>query len=82
MEVSVRDFRHDTSGLYRLANVDYHACVGQIELKHWLEIAKRRLVEVLDVTCTRAKPDDRSERRRAVEVLNERVIDVSKRLGH
>ncbi len=50
MNVSVKEFRNSVDHLYRMANVDYHACVGAQELRYWVERVERviGLVEALE----------------------------------
>lgn len=52
--VKVALFRSEADHLFRLANVDYHACVGAHELRNWHTIAARVLAEVKHYECKRA----------------------------
>ena len=41
MIVKVATFRNAVDHLFRVVNVDYHACVGASELRNWQGIAGR-----------------------------------------
>jgi len=41
MIVKVATFRNAVDHLFRVVNVDYHACVGAAELRNWQGIAGR-----------------------------------------
>ena len=71
--VKVALFRSEADHLFRLANVDYHACVGAHELRNWHTIAARVLAEVKHYECKRATPYDREQFRRAVGAVIERI---------
>ena len=71
--VKVALFRSEADHLFRLANVDYHACVGAHELRNWQTIAARVLAEVEHYECKRATPYDRKQFRRAVGAVIERI---------
>ena len=54
--LKVAAFRAAADHLFRLANVDYHACVGAHELGHWRAVAGRVLAG-LPVTGLETGPD-------------------------
>jgi len=77
--LKVAAFRAEADHLFRLANVDYHACVGVHELDNWRAVAGRVLAEVEHCECTRATPYDREQFRRAVEAVKERMAQAVER---
>ena len=55
MIVKVATFRNAVDHLFRVVNVDYHACVGAAELRNWQGIAGRVLAEVEGVVSENGK---------------------------
>jgi hypothetical protein len=79
--VKVSTFRDSTDRLFRVINVDYHACVGLGELRSWVGIAERFLVEVSNLECKRANEYDRSQHDRSIEAARERLTVARKRIA-
>ncbi|MBX4558863.1 hypothetical protein CF042_05825 [Klebsiella pneumoniae] len=80
MNVSVKEFRNSVDHLYRMANVDYHACVGAQELRYWVERVERVIGLVEALECKRAKPADREEHRKSLEAARKRLEQAAKRI--
>jgi hypothetical protein len=79
--VKVSTFRDSTDRLFRVVNVDYHACVGLGELRNWVGIAERFLAEVSNLECKRANEYDRSQHDRSIEVARERLTVARNRIA-
>jgi hypothetical protein len=79
--VKVSTFRDSTDRLFRVINVDYHACVGLGELRSWVGIAERFLAEVSSLECKRANEYDRSQHFRSMEAARERLRVARKRIA-
>jgi|AutmiccommunBRH5_1029478.scaffolds.fasta_scaffold63363_1 hypothetical protein len=79
--VKVSTFRDSTDRLFRVINVDYHACVGLGELRSWLGIAERFLAEVSNLECKRANEYDRSQHDRSIEAARERLTVARERVA-
>jgi phage terminase Nu1 subunit (DNA packaging protein) len=79
--VKVSDFRNSIDHLFRVVNVDYHACVSLGELRGWMVIAERVLAEVSALVCKRANEYDRSQHFRSMEVARERLRLARKRIA-
>ena len=77
--LKVAAFRAEADHLFRLANVDYHACVGAHELDNWRAVAGRVLAEVEHCECKRATPYDLEQFRKAVEAVKERITQAVER---
>jgi hypothetical protein len=56
--VRVNEFRRAIDHLYRLANQDFHGCIGPQEIANWKDSASRLLKEYQQYTCPRAKESD------------------------
>lgn len=78
--VKVATFRNAVAHLFRVVNVDYHACVRPVELRNWQSIAIRVLAEVNALECKRANQDDRDYQRCTVDAARERISQVDLRL--
>jgi len=74
--VKVAVFRAEADHLFRLANVDYSACVGPEEKRNWKAIAKRALAEAETMTCNRANENDEKFYIRAKATLSIRMVSV------
>ena len=81
MKVKVADFRNAVDHLFRVVNVDYHACVGAAELRTWQGIAGRVLAEVEALECQRATAEDRDQQRRSVQAARERMGQAAAKLA-
>ena len=80
MNVSVKEFRNSVDHLYRMANVDYHACVGAQELRYWVERVERVIGLVVARVCMRAKLVDREEHSMCWEAARKRLEQAAKRI--
>lgn len=80
MNVSVKEFRNSVDHLYRMANVDYHACVDALELRYWVERVERIIRGVEALECKRAKPADREEHGKSLEAARKRLKQATKRI--
>ena len=56
--VKVAVFRQKIDHLYKVFNVDRHACQGKKEIAYWSDIAKRNLAELKQMKCNRANEED------------------------
>jgi hypothetical protein len=74
--VPVADFRRGYDQLWRIANVDYCACVGLDERKNWLSIAERILPDVAAMQSRRASAYDLEQHRSSIERIAERMESV------
>ena len=81
MIVKVATFRDSIDHLFRVVNVDYHACVGAGELRNWQGTARRVLAEVEGLECKRANPGDREQQRRSIEAVRERLAHSQERIA-
>lgn len=81
MIVKVAAFRNAVDHLFRVVNVDYHACVRADELRNWQSIASRVLAEVDALECKRARQDDLDEQRRSIEAARERMNQAAQRIA-
>lgn len=79
--VKVSTFRDSTDRLFRVINVDYHACVGLGELRSWVGIAERFLAEVSNLECKRANEYDRSQHDRSIAAARERLTVARNRIA-
>lgn len=80
-KVSVAEYRRAYDHAYRIANVDYHSCVNQDELKSWVVRAERVREEMAMLTCSRAKEYDQGQMKAALDQLAQRVEDSVSQLG-
>lgn len=71
--LKVAAFRAESDHLFRIANVDYHACVGIGELEGWQKIANRVLASVEGLVCKRATPADLERFAQATESLKNQL---------
>jgi hypothetical protein len=78
--VKVSTFRDSTDRLFRVINVDYHACVGLGELRSWVGIAERFLAEVSNLECKRASAYDLEQHRRSLIATSERLAQGQARI--
>lgn len=78
--VKVAKFRNEADHLFRLANVDYHACVNAREVECWKEIATRVLKEAENLVCARATDYDRQQFTKAVAAVNAQLIAADDRI--
>lgn len=81
MAVNVASFRNSVSHLFRVVNVDYHACVNAGELRNWQNIAERVQAEVEGLECKRANPDDREQQRNSLVAAGERIARAQARIA-
>jgi hypothetical protein len=65
--VKVGEFRDAYDALFRLVNVDFHACVGESELVSFQERLARRHREVASLECKRASNYDRDQFSRSLQ---------------
>jgi len=79
--VKVSEFRNSTDHLFRVINVDYHACVGLAELRGWVVIAERVFAEVSALECKRANDYDRSQHGRSIEAARDRLAVAKQRIA-
>ena len=80
MIVKVAEYRSATDRLFRIVNVDYHACVGVIEVQNWQEIAQRVLTEVEPLECKRATAYDHEQFSSAVQSARAQILRSQTRL--
>lgn len=80
MIVKVAEFRNGSDYLFRIANVDYHACVSKSELLRWQQIAKRALSEVELMECKRANDYDREQHVKSISAIQNRLTHSETRL--
>lgn len=81
MAVNVASFRNSVSHLFRVINVDYHACVNAGELRNWQNIAGCVLAEVEGLECKRATQDDRDQQRSSLIAAGERLARAQERIA-
>ena len=79
--VKVAKYRDETDHLFRLANVDYHACVGVREVECWKETAARVLAQTEGLQCLRASAYDREQFAKAVEAVKSQLIAANTRIA-
>lgn len=75
--VPVAKFRNHYDHLFRIANVDYHACANQRERIYWRLVAIRVLAEVELLDCKRATDYDRTQFRQAIEAVKGRIAQTA-----
>ncbi|QOR45274.1 hypothetical protein [Trueperella pecoris] len=80
--VNVAEFRQETDRLFRVANVDYHACVNAQEVRNWLVVAGRALEECAALQTKRAKAYDLDQFKDAVRALECRVSQSGERIRY
>jgi hypothetical protein len=79
--VKVARFRDETDHLFRLANVDYHACVGVREIECWKQTATRILEAASTLRCLRATDFDRQQLVNAVAAMQSQLIAADVRIA-
>jgi hypothetical protein len=79
--VKVARFRDETDHLFRLANVDYHACVSVHEVENWKTTAARVLAETEGLECSRANAYDREQFDKALGAIKARLAEADIRIG-
>ena len=80
MIVKVSSYRDSIDHLFRVVNVDYHACVNAGELRNWVSIAERLLAEVSGLECKRANEYDRDQHRQSLEAASARLAQAQERI--
>ncbi|HCH1696720.1 hypothetical protein [Vibrio diabolicus] len=76
MNVTVSEFRNSVDHLFKMVNVDYHACVGHKELDYWVERTEKVLNTVKMLECKRAKPVDREQHAKSLVAAENRLIQA------
>lgn len=51
LRVSLDEYRQATDHLWRIVNVDYHACVNGIERAEWCDRASRVMARLRSISC-------------------------------
>jgi hypothetical protein len=72
--VKVAKYRNETDHLFRIARLDYNACVGVREIERWKETAGRALTEAKGLQCIRATAYDREQFASAIEAVTQQLI--------
>lgn len=78
--VKVAVFRQAYDHLFRIANVDYHACVGAGEVENWKRSAARMLSEYELYHCGRAQAYDLEQFAKAVEAVRVCLVSADDRI--
>lgn len=78
--VKVAEYRNETDHLFRLVNVDYHACVSAREVERWKETTSRVLNHVQGLQCARASDYDREQLAKAVTAANAQLVAADARI--
>ena len=81
MKVIVAIFREEYDHLFRLANVDYRACVSAAELARWKDTVARVLTESQSLACKRATPYDQAQMAKAIATANARISQADVRIA-
>jgi hypothetical protein len=79
--VKVAEFRDDTDYLFRIANVDYHACCGISEVNNWKQIAERAISSIETTECKRANAYDKEQRENSLRAIKRRLIDADNKIA-
>jgi hypothetical protein len=79
--IKVAAYRAETDHLFRVANVDYHACVGVGEVENWQRIACCVLAGVEGIECKRASAYDVEQFAQAVAAVKSRLDDSVQRIA-
>jgi hypothetical protein len=79
--VKIAAYRDETQHLFRVANVDYHACVGVREVENWKATAARVLAEADGLLCRRANAYDREQFAKAVAAVRARLLEADTRIA-
>jgi len=74
--VKIADFRDEIDHLFRVCNVDFHACVGVEEKARWVEIARKVAINLSGMTCKRATVQDWDRREAALDRSASLIISV------
>lgn len=80
--VKVAKYRYDTDYLFRIANVDYPACVGVREVEYWKITAAHVLTETEGLKCSRATAYDREQFANAIAAVKTKLIAADARITH
>lgn len=80
--VKVNEFRRAIDHLYRLANQDFHGCIGPKEKANWKESASRLLQEYQEYACPRAKESDLASFDMARAQLSARIETAASYIEH
>lgn len=80
MRVRVTEFRSNVDHLFRVVNVDYHACVNVSELRVWRGHAERLLATVSSLECSRATDADQDRRLHSQVQARVRLGQANERL--
>lgn len=78
--VKVAEYRNETDHLFRLVNVDYHACVSAREVERWKETTSRVLIHVQGLQCARANDYDREQLAKAVTAAKAQLVAADARI--
>lgn len=79
--LKVAAYRNAIDHLFRIANVDYQACVGVREVECWKETAARVLAQTEGLQCLRANAYDREQFTKAVEAVKAQLIAANARIA-
>jgi len=79
--VKVAAFRAETDHLFRIANVDYQACVAVREVDNWKTTAARVLSEAERMQCTSANAYDREQFAKAIAAVKARLVEADTRIA-
>jgi hypothetical protein len=79
--VKVAAYRDATDHLFRLANVDYHACVNVREVASWQDTTTRVLAETEGLECGRANAYDRRQFADAIAAVKARLVEAQTRIA-
>ena len=69
MKVKVAEFRRSVDFAFDAINIHWCACVGEHEKILWFTSAFRRFSELSELECSRAKPEDRYQLERALDLF-------------
>ena len=78
--VKVAEFRSSTDHLFRLANVDYHACAAAREVRNWQTRAQRVLALAKDMECKRASAYDLEQYAQALDAVQGSLASSTQRI--
>jgi len=79
--VNAATFRAEADHLFRLANVDYRACVSASEVDCWKDTAARALDEAKGLECRRATAYDRERFAKAIAAVTARLVEADTRIA-
>ncbi len=80
LKVKLSEFRGAYDALFRLVNVDYHACVGEKELNYFLERLKSRYRSVINFECKRASEYDQKQFTSALSAAVDCYLKIERRI--